>query len=133
MDQSESAETVTDDPKPVVRAQSETVKRKKSDIMTSFIRQTSMPELSGRKDKLMMESGERPHEPPQSFLANFARAGSSAEDETVGAIRTRVMNSLFVKQRSLGHMDAASKGDPRGRLSAMRSMSMPSHVMKQVR
>ena len=62
----------------------------------------------------------------------FART-ASAEDETVGAIRTRVMNAQFVKQRSsLGTVKENAKFDPKKGMSALRSISMPSKLMKQV-
>ncbi len=75
-----------------------------------------MPELNARK-KFSNSHGDRPG--PASDLF---RTGS-AEDDAVNAIRTRIMNEQVLKR-------CESQGsDPQG---FMRTMSMPSHIMKKV-
>jgi hypothetical protein len=98
----------------------------------SLMKQSSMPELTSRKDKLNMQAVS------DAATAAFAASAlpfmrtASAEDENVGAIRTRVMNAQFVKHHrsTIGAMP--SKLDPKRGMHALRSASMPSKIMKQV-
>jgi hypothetical protein len=100
----------------------------------SLMRQSSMPELSGQKLRISMETASE-----SAALAAAAESPfvftrtTSAEDDTVGAIRTRVMNAKYVKQhRSFGTVEESARFDPKKGMNALRSVSMPSRIMKQV-
>ena len=114
---------------PVTRAPSDTGRRELLGL-GSLMKQSSMPELS-RKDKLNMQAVSEAATAATAVSSLSFMRTASAEDETVGAIRTRVMNTQFVKQRnSSGAM--SSKLDPKRGMHALRSVSMPSKLMKQV-
>lgn len=122
-----------DQDSPTARAAAD-ARRREMLGLGSLMKQTSMPELSGRKERLSMQKAAESASSAVAAAASFAFARTaSAEDETVGAIRTRVMNAQFVKQRSsLGTVKENAKFDPKKGMSALRSISMPSKLMKQV-
>jgi hypothetical protein len=66
----------------------------------------------------------------------FPRLASSAEDDSVGAIRTRVMNSSFVRRNSASGSGSGflrpKTSDRRKSLPSSMSMTMPAKAMKQV-
>jgi hypothetical protein len=96
----------------------------------SLMKQTSMPELSSRNKLNLQAASDAATAAVASSSLSFTRT-ASAEDETVGAIRTRVMNAQFVKQQR-NTVAAMSKLDPKRGMHALRSISMPSKLMKQV-
>jgi hypothetical protein len=59
----------------------------------------------------------------------FGRVASSAEDDTVGALRTRVINASFMRRRST---DDRGKKPTAHKRKFKPSMSMPAAVMKKV-
>ena len=100
----------------------------------SLMKQSSMPELSAARKLAAQTASEAAATSTAGSAPSFSfMRTASAEDETVGAIRTRVMNAQFVKQRSsLATVKENAKFDPKKGMSALRSVSMPSKLMKQV-
>jgi hypothetical protein len=71
----------------------------------------------------------------QPSTGSFMRTASSAEDDAVGAIRTRIMNATFLRRKSTENsansFQAKAQGHRRLSMPHM-SMSMPAHALKQV-
>ncbi len=71
---------------------------------------------------------------PEPSANPFCRTASSAEDDVVGALRTRVMNANFVRRRS---DTALSSMHPRREIRRtsmpILSRTMPTSMMKKVR
>ncbi len=63
----------------------------------------------------------------------FSRTASSAEDDAVGALRTRVMNASFIRRRSdpTMHSVQAKRETRRNSLPTL-SKTMPTSMMKKV-
>jgi hypothetical protein len=123
-------------------------------ITIAPVKKTSISELDGinwdseaviRKERLSSGTGSMPNvlsmpaavRTPQPALSTFSRAASSAEDDTVGALRTRVMNASFGRRKSLSGdtMSIAHKPQSRsGRRMSMPHISanMPSSMMRKV-
>ena len=112
------------------------------------VKVTSLTELDGvdwektvkqRRNNLKRGSMPNVHSMPAEVkpptTVSFMRTASSAEDDTVGAIRTRIMNATFLRRKSTESAanSFASKAHGIRRMSMPHmSMSMPAKAMKQV-
>ena len=93
-------------------------------------------EISKRRKNLV--AGSMPNIRPDAQSTSsapfnpFARLASSAEDESVGAIRTRIMNASFGRRNSNDSGVNRPKTTERRKSMPALSMTMPARAMKQV-
>eukprot|EP00291_Cryptomonas_curvata_P022781 CAMPEP_0172167462 /NCGR_PEP_ID=MMETSP1050-20130122/9590_1 /TAXON_ID=233186 /ORGANISM="Cryptomonas curvata, Strain CCAP979/52" /LENGTH=180 /DNA_ID=CAMNT_0012838265 /DNA_START=23 /DNA_END=562 /DNA_ORIENTATION=+ len=78
----------------------------------------------------VLASGEVKSDPPAN---SFSRTASSAEDDVVGALRTRVMNASFIRRRSDSALNSVqAKRETRRASMPTLSRTMPTSMMKKI-
>ncbi len=102
---------------------------RKAAIRKERLSRGSMPNIMSMPAAFKLEQPAAPQ--------SFSRTASSAEDETVGALRTRVMNASFSRRKSVDSAPYAHKTQSRGSTRRMSmphiSKSMPPSAMRKVR